>query len=1201
MPSNLTERSPLAVSFQQSFPYFSQKHLEKAVTAISLASIDFPSYSPIAILHLLRRGKLWVSLRESKVYKSDGTPVVVDGISDTSFTQIRDSINNTLLTGVGGGCNIFDYASKINGTTYNANLNFLVNSTFSYIYVGASFSDYGYETTNPLPIYLLGGSSTTDSTYFKLGLTAKNVLDVGISTAAKVSATVTIDTNERDEPFILSGSLSDSSLNIYKNETLAGSVATTSKITSFPDAQVFPRWYGYCNDVFLATPAYTDAELQVVRRFFAYFNSFERYRPDIYKTSSYLKEAKQYNFLGGIGNNASDLRKSTQYSITGISADSDGSGNLYGTAPYNELGRAFIFKNGAVDRYSYGNFGGSATASDANYIYYAYGSFANGTITYGVIRVSKTTRLTVDFTSAGTVIPVCTKTGTGFDYQTAITGMTVSGTELFVVDPINAKIKVYDTTTGSFFRDWTPEAAPIRIRKDATGNIWSILANGKVIRYSPTGAIQKTITGLSQPSGIAVNGNTLYVATNDLKTIRVFDVSVEPSVQIGTLGKSLFDSSRLPADIGRCAPGYFRYITDIATDGTNLYVVDCKPLGTDIFIGVQVTSYLLSNFSMNWMCYGHLFTESAGFDDGNVQIVYGRTHKYSINPGDITRNAIVACTINLDKYPNDERIEGFGSNSEVVALAGRRFLITRIQQKLLMHRFNPSTDGEVAIPCVTFDFQNKTYWKDSQGDGLKTLDEISSISFPVATDATAEFALDGYGNIIVIYPSSGCLQLIRLTGFDSFGIPVYRISPIDVIPLPVGDFSAITRVFHQRNKNYLFVGGNKVGTTGSVDIRYMGNKVVRYLYDGITIKKDTELELYTNANSLICDIAGFDDYLFVGHVQDYSFFSIEATSQWRLYDLKQKKLLTKLNAIPTNLDQSWLDINHPFNILQATKDSFYILQESVAGIYNSLYYLSYADVVFDAVTLDFIARIKTQGTDASFAALFPTIVAIDRFVKGCKADGFWDAFLQIYVGVGSSLNEILVSLIYDTVPSNIAFNFTANDYYPLKGLQGGASKYINTGLAINKLAANNGFMSAFVSANTNLNTYGMILGHNGLPRLYTRSDGVTGFSYNNILNFEIATAINGEPGEGLYTANAIPGRNTSWKNKRLISSLTAVPDPFTITQSLFLYAQNGFGTPNVYFDGTISFAAFGKRGLTDAEMAKYYDRVVALQKDLGRA
>jgi hypothetical protein len=77
---------------------------------------------------------------------------------------------------------------------------------------------------------------------------------------------------------------------------------------------------------------------------------------------------------------------------------------------------------------------------------------------------------------------------------------------------------------------------------------------------------------------------------------------------------------------------------------------------------------------------------------------------------------------------------------------------------------------------------------------------------------------------------------------------------------------------------------------------------------------------------------------------------------------------------------------------------------------------------------------------------YPVAVAIDEFIRGCKADGIWSAIKASCIMAGArTLNGALIPLV-GPAPTN--FNFVAGDYNRKTGLVGnggsGSTKYLNT-------------------------------------------------------------------------------------------------------------------------------------------------------------
>jgi hypothetical protein len=101
---------------------------------------------------------------------------------------------------------------------------------------------------------------------------------------------------------------------------------------------------------------------------------------------------------------------------------------------------------------------------------------------------------------------------------------------------------------------------------------------------------------------------------------------------------------------------------------------------------------------------------------------------------------------------------------------------------------------------------------------------------------------------------------------------------------------------------------------------------------------------------------------------------------------------------------------------------------------------SYDGFTDDADATAYLAAV--QAADGQ--VLEPAVrLAVNTFVKGCKADGIWNAIKASCILAGArTLNGALVPLV-GTAPTN--FNFVSGDYNRKTGLVGdGSTKYLNS-------------------------------------------------------------------------------------------------------------------------------------------------------------
>lgn len=118
----------------------------------------------------------------------------------------------------------------------------------------------------------------------------------------------------------------------------------------------------------------------------------------------------------------------------------------------------------------------------------------------------------------------------------------------------------------------------------------------------------------------------------------------------------------------------------------------------------------------------------------------------------------------------------------------------------------------------------------------------------------------------------------------------------------------------------------------------------------------------------------------------------------------------------------------------------------------------------DADAVAYIAAVEAADGQALETA---TRMAINSFVKGCKADGIWPAIKASCILAGArTLTGALVPLA-GTAPTS--FNFVDGDYNRKTGLKGdGSTKYLNSNYAFNSGNQNNAHVSVYIAEQESL-------------------------------------------------------------------------------------------------------------------------------------
>jgi hypothetical protein len=118
-------------------------------------------------------------------------------------------------------------------------------------------------------------------------------------------------------------------------------------------------------------------------------------------------------------------------------------------------------------------------------------------------------------------------------------------------------------------------------------------------------------------------------------------------------------------------------------------------------------------------------------------------------------------------------------------------------------------------------------------------------------------------------------------------------------------------------------------------------------------------------------------------------------------------------------------------------------------------------IAYDPDAAAYIAAVEAEDEEA----LEPAIrLAYDRFIRGCKSDGIWDAIKASCILAGArTLDGALVPLV-GTAPTNN--NFVSGDYNRETGLVGnGSTKYLNSNRNNNADPQNNRHLAINITDN----------------------------------------------------------------------------------------------------------------------------------------
>ena len=555
----------------------------------------------------------------------------------------------------------------------------------------------------------------------------------------------------------------------------------------------------------------------------------------------------------------------------------EGNGTTYTVSGADEGARETAIYTAAGDQvgnlgdlFTSGRWGGDSIVTDANYAYITmtqsnYGAPLppTGTTWYSVRRYNKTGANPFHTGGAGWT------GGVGWDQSMlvvntsgALNGLAIYNGELFVADPTDNRIKVYNTANlGSVdgngihqpARWFSVAATPGELAVDGVTPyqyLWVIKKRvgttpGKVMCYNRTSGAAITandITNVTNPIDVAWNPGVsrLMVADGD-------DVNQVLFYQIKTNGSIQFDSTKTLGTSGGIYAGTrglvdpaglkFNGISGIGADSTgNVYVSTIgwnMNVATvyDVGAGTMLQKFNTSKV-LQWNRYGLEFVDCADADPDNPTQVYTKDGRYEIDYTQATPGlgwTHKAYTVDRVTYPDDLRLQtdvtapGFNNHTAAIyRVEGQKLMTVRGMHDhfpMAIWRFN-TANPEIAVPAVIMKneltnnasawppFHPTTgtwIWVDTDGDGQFDMNEYSSGTLLPYSYA---HSMDEYGNIWYGF-GRDAWQVIRkfvMSGLNSFGVPQYSMSNVVTYTNP-SDINSMERVEYISATDTMYLSG----------------------------------------------------------------------------------------------------------------------------------------------------------------------------------------------------------------------------------------------------------------------------------------------------------------------------------------------------------------------------------------------------------
>ena len=682
------------------------------------------------------------------------------------------------------------------------------------------------------------------------------------------------------------------------------------------------------------------------------------------------------NSFGGTRAAGLRSRKHVQLDVRAMYVTSDGT--CYAATGWDEDGSEIgIYREGEVigsagHTHGWGYGGGGAVTASKDYLFFAQtvgnegGSLkgadtwpVKGRAWYGVSR-RRRDGAPAPFdggkggdgdTLRGVFLPV-NDTAEGVNAE--ITGLVADvQNHLFVSDPHNAQIKVYDAEKMTLLHSWRVER-PGALAVNARGEVW--VAQAGSAEKSPR-LVHLSLDGRALPDGVDLpkevkpgglcldaQGRLLLTDRGVAQQIRVYDTHNVPPALTSTIGVRGGIFAGKGSEIGRDGPLRFNDPVGVGVDRTgNLYV--CS--GGSVAGGGTVLESYDEDIRRLWRLEGLAFIDTADIDPaGDGLNVYTKDKHFVMDYSKAAGKEATyrGYTANRFKYPDDPRLRSGDCGVFFRRIQGKPFLFVTDMYSggLRVFRFKPDTDGECAIPSGYFAKEHvkadpatakqpwpigqpdkgEWIWRDNNGNGALDPDEYDSK--PTNAPGLWGWCVDSQGNVWQATEHDG-IRKFPVQGLDKFGSPIYSYATMQTTPTPPL-FTELCRLEYVPESDTMFLSGyttdrpHKGGEWGIV-----GTEIVRYdnwkqgsraaaarvvlPYDGL---KD--------AKKFIKSFAVAGNYLFAGEGREPCAIYV--------YDAKTGAPVGKLQPDATvGSNSGWLDFPYAVRAFRRTNGEYLIFVE----------------------------------------------------------------------------------------------------------------------------------------------------------------------------------------------------------------------------------------------------------------------------------
>ncbi|MBK1986711.1 hypothetical protein A0J48_004005 [Sphaerospermopsis aphanizomenoides BCCUSP55] len=629
-------------------------------------------------------------------------------------------------------------------------------------------------------------------------------------------------------------------------------------------------------------------------------------------------------------------------------------GEIYTNSYWDEAGgEAGIYKDGKVigfleDLHGWYRLGGKAVTANSKYIYVAMTQGGMKDSKDGYPPEGKTWYCVRRYNLAGKPVPF--PEGNGWDKsmlitseKNEVTGLATVGNKLFVSNAAANIVRIYNTETmqqmGSF-----AVTNPGGIAIDPQGDLWIVQnkkgsTGGKIVHYSQTGKkLPQQIVDVVDPTAIAIyKQDRLLVAENGIRQqVLIYNIKNQP-VQVGTFGTKNGIYSGVPGEVQSLK---LYGITGIGTDKDgNIYINNngFNKSGTDL-------RKFSASGKLQWQLLGLIFVDNADTDPKSDGVnVFTKHEQYLMDYSKPSGKqwTYKAYTLNPFKYPQDPRLHTAPDGTFVRRIQGKPFIfLTDMFGRLLqIYRFQPDTDGKIAVPAGLFvgtNDQGKSIsgswppyqpakgewiWRDKNGNGAFDQNEYDSSEDYLYIGG---WWVDSKGDVWKTLRTEDGIRHYPLQGLDSKGNPIYTYNSMQKEKTP-SIFKDLRRIeyFPETDTMYLSgftaehpSSGDDTGVVGSEIARFdqwsQGNRTPKWR---TVVPYDTTGKREISTASM--SVAG--DYVFAVTVK---------TAEVYVYKAATGKLVHKFGPGPeVGGESGWIDIPHGIRAFRRANGEYLVFVE----------------------------------------------------------------------------------------------------------------------------------------------------------------------------------------------------------------------------------------------------------------------------------